>query len=251
MNPNTAATAAPQRLTRLPLFRELDPWVLARICGELGEIDARRGTVIFRRGEAGRGWYLLQQGEVKLVLPSSQGGERIVEVVEPGGSFGASSALLDRPHRLSAVAMTDARLSVIPRASLLSELARTPALARSLVESLSHRLQHLVGALENCMTRSGTERVIDYLLGLTAADVADGAAAVVLGAKKGTIASQLNLTQEHFSRILRSLATQGLIDVKGRSIRIRDVGRLRARGRDLRQPSRKRPRRDTEAHEAS
>ena len=37
---------------------------------------------------------------------------------------------------------------------------------------------------------------------------------------KGVIASRLNLTQEHFSRILHELSESGLITVDGRTIRI-------------------------------
>ena len=43
----------------------------------------------------------------------------------------------------------------------------------------------------------------------------------------GTIASRLNLTQEHFSRILSELTGAGLIQVEGRTIHIPDIGRLR------------------------
>jgi CRP-like cAMP-binding protein len=41
-------------------------------------------------------------------------------------------------------------------------------------------------------------------------------------------ASRLNLTQEHFSRILREIQAAGLIEVVGREIRIIDAGRLHA-----------------------
>ena len=44
---------------------------------------------------------------------------------------------------------------------------------------------------------------------------------------KGIIASRLNLTQEHFSRILRELSDTGLIAVRGREIIVLDVARLR------------------------
>jgi CRP-like cAMP-binding protein len=94
---------------------------------------------------------------------------------------------------------------------------------------LSHRLQHLIGALEDCMLRSGTERVIGYLLNRLPADAAKGGGTVTLPTKKGIIASQLNLTHEHFSRILRDLATGGLIAVEGRNVRLPDIGRLHAR----------------------
>lgn len=79
------------------------------------------------------------------------------------------------------------------------------------------------------MLRSGSERVMGYLLNQVPPDTANGNAMVTLPTKKGIIASQLNLTHEHFSRILRELFTEGLIEVEGRNVRIASVPRLRAR----------------------
>jgi hypothetical protein len=50
---------------------------------------------------------------------------------------------------------------------------------------------------------------------------------VTLPTNKGVIASRLNLTQEHFSRILHELSEKGLIVVEGRRIHIPDVEKLR------------------------
>ena len=50
---------------------------------------------------------------------------------------------------------------------------------------------------------------------------------VTLPTNKGIIASRLNLTQEHFSRILHELSEKGLILVKGRKITIPDIEKLR------------------------
>ena len=50
---------------------------------------------------------------------------------------------------------------------------------------------------------------------------------MTLPTNKGIIASRLNLTQEHFSRILHELSEKGLVVVEGRKIHIPDVGKLR------------------------
>ncbi|MBS1176833.1 MAG: Crp/Fnr family transcriptional regulator [Proteobacteria bacterium] len=54
------------------------------------------------------------------------------------------------------------------------------------------------------------------------------AIAVTLPAAKGEIASQLNLTPEHFSRILHELADAGLLHIEGRKIVVPDRHRLQA-----------------------
>ena len=51
---------------------------------------------------------------------------------------------------------------------------------------------------------------------------------MTLPAAKGEIASQLNLTPEHFSRILHELADAGLLHIEGRKIVVPDRQRLQA-----------------------
>jgi CRP-like cAMP-binding protein len=84
--------------------------------------------------------------------------------------------------------------------------------------------------VESYSLRSGRERVIGYLLREEEREgegVAEGQVSLRLPTSKGTIASRLNLTQEHFSRILHELTNSGLIQVEGRTIHIPDIGKLR------------------------
>ena len=48
-----------------------------------------------------------------------------------------------------------------------------------------------------------------------------------LPAAKGIIASKLNLSAEHFSRLLRELAERGLLTVSQRTLAIPSIERLR------------------------
>ena len=50
---------------------------------------------------------------------------------------------------------------------------------------------------------------------------------VTLPTSKAVVASRLNLTPEHFSRILHELSEKGLISVDGRAVKILDVAKLR------------------------
>ena len=80
--------------------------------------------------------------------------------------------------------------------------------------------------VESYSLQSGRQRIIGYLL-REAVDADEKSLSVTLPTNKGVIASRLNLTQEHFSRILHELAEKGLILVKGRKINIPDVEKLR------------------------
>ena len=215
-------------LSHLPLFEGLSGQDLQRLAASLQEIHFRGRCAVFKRGYPARGLYVVITGQVKLSLETPQGGEQVVEVVGPGGNLGETALILGDPHVLSAETLEDCRLLFMPKSVVMAEFERTPDFTRAMVRALSRRLQYLIGALENCTLRNGTERVIGYLLNRLPPEATNGPAQVLLPAKKGIIASQLNLTHEHFSRILRSLATAAMIEVDGRTVHIADVGRLRA-----------------------
>ena len=93
------------------------------------------------------------------------------------------------------------------------------------------RLHSLISDVESYSLQSGTQRVIGYLLRQDDAQAADsGATKLTLPVSKAIVASRLNLTPEHFSRVLHELAEQGLIGIDGRNIEIRDLDRLRTYG---------------------
>jgi len=90
------------------------------------------------------------------------------------------------------------------------------------------RLHQLMNDVESYSLHSGKQRIIGYLLReLPEADQEGSNVAVTLPTNKGIIASRLNLTQEHFSRILHELTDLGLIIVEGRKIHIPSVKKLR------------------------
>jgi CRP-like cAMP-binding protein len=95
---------------------------------------------------------------------------------------------------------------------------------------LSRRVHQLIADVESYSLRSGTERLIGFLLAEDRGDESpDGRVLEVqLPVAKGVIASRLSLTQEHLSRILHDLSALGLIEVAGRRIRVLDVERLRS-----------------------
>ena len=113
---------------------------------------------------------------------------------------------------------------------LFEELDRDPQLGRKIIAGLSMRLHRLIADVESYSLRSGRERVIGYLLRNQDDTESHRDVSIELPTKKGVIASRLNLTQEHFSRILHDLAENGLIVVDGRRIRIPDVARLSGAG---------------------
>jgi CRP-like cAMP-binding protein len=224
-----ATTLSPRAfLANLPLFRELAPDQLDRMATHTRQVRAERGEILFHRGDPVSGFHAIVYGQVKLAFVSAGGDEKVVEILGPGQSFGEAVMFMKRPHVVTAQALADSLLLYVEREAVFEEIKRDPDFAARMIAGLSRRLHQLVGDLEAYSMRSGTERVIGYLLSTCAEGLPDkGACDVTLPTTKGVVASRLNLTQEHFSRILHDLATAGLIKVHGRTVHIVDVERLR------------------------
>jgi CRP-like cAMP-binding protein len=216
-------------LAHLPLFRQLDSVELARIAAGATKVAVPRGDVVFRRGDACEGFHVVVFGQIKLALNTPDGGEKVVELMGPGHSFGEAVMFLDKPYVVTATALADTKLVHVVRQVVLDEIARDPRFARRMLAGLSLRLHHLISDLEAVSLQSGTQRVIGYLLSQTA-ETGTSRRRLTLPAKKGVIASRLNLTHEHFSRILHELARHDLISIDRLDIRIQDVAKLREYG---------------------
>lgn len=213
-------------LSRIPLFQPSDTGQLARLAGGTTELEAPRGTILYRRGDTCSGLYALVYGQAKLSLGTNRGGEMVVELAEGGSTFGEAPLFSSQTHILTATSLVDSKLLHIAKETLFAELERDAQFARRMIAALSERLYRRYGEFENYVLASGTERVIRYLLRGGNGTAHPSAASITLPASKGVIASRLHLTHEHFSRILRELTLQGLIEVQGRQVRILSKERL-------------------------
>lgn len=218
-------------LAHVPLLNGLSNAEVARFARGVREQRFERGAVLFHRGDPCHGFHLLLSGQVKLAFTSSDGHEKVIEIIRPGHTFGEAVMFMDKPYVVMAQALAECRLLHISKAVVFEEMSRDPSFCRSIIAGLSQRLHHLIADVETYSLRSGRDRIIGYLLReeeMGAGEpTSSGRVTIRLPTSKGTIASRLNLTQEHFSRILHELIEAGLIEVEGRTIHIVDIEKLR------------------------
>ena len=214
------------RLAQVPLFSSLKDEEIARIARGTREFGVSRGDILFHKGDISNGFHLVIYGQIKLAFSASNGSEKVVDIMSTGQTFGEAVMFMEKPYMVYAQALSDARLLHISKTAILDELERDPKLGRKMIAALSMRLHHLITDVESYSLHSGRQRIIGYLLRDAMGDDLKSLS-VTLPTSKGIIASRLNLTQEHFSRILHELSENGLIIVEGRKISIPDVGKLR------------------------
>ena len=123
----SAARAAPPALDVLrdvPILAPLPPEVLEELAEAAEQISIPPNGVVFRSGEEGDRFYVVESGEVEL---SSDG--RVLAKEPRGGSFGEIALLRDVPRTATATAPAGASLYAIRREDFVDALTgHTPAL---------------------------------------------------------------------------------------------------------------------------
>lgn len=211
-------------LSRQPLFRILGSQELDYLSKGAVEYRLNKNEMVLQKGDHAEGLHVVIAGQVKTYLPSMVGSEKVVRMVGPGDTFGEEGAFLNRPCPMSVQAVRDSILVQLERTSLQETMERNCELSNMIMTHLCARLCDLVENLETCVQRNSAQRVVHYLMQMAPREV--GPFELVLDVNKQTIASQLNLAPETFSRVLGRLARDGCIEVKGRSIKVNDINAL-------------------------
>jgi CRP-like cAMP-binding protein len=109
--------------------------------GALGKVF-HDGDVIIRQGDVDDCMYVIQEGQVEIVL-ESQGQENVLSVLDTGDFFG-EMALFDKDVRSATVrAVGDAKVLTVDKKSLMRRFLEDPSLAFRLVETMSKRIRDL------------------------------------------------------------------------------------------------------------
>ena len=126
-------------LKALPLFRNVDPEALRLLAFSAVRRQLRAGDILFRRGDAAEGGYLVISGEI--VLDQADNGSPSSLVFGPGALIGqmALFTLLQRPA--TAIARDVSAVLVFSRELMLKVLDAHPRAAVQLKEALSREVR--------------------------------------------------------------------------------------------------------------
>ncbi|HSF83319.1 MAG TPA: SpoIIE family protein phosphatase [Anaerolineales bacterium] len=128
-------------LAQMPLFRSLSQADLQYLYNNLGTCQFEAGEILFREGEPGDSFYLLQEGQIEIIKALGTQEELVIARRSPGEFVGEMSLL--EPHGLrtaSVRALTRTRLWFMTRQEFNALLHRQPMLAYEMIHVLADRL---------------------------------------------------------------------------------------------------------------
>lgn len=191
----------------LPLS-ERNAMLAVAVVGQL-----RPGEMLFRKGDAGGGFFAVLSGALKVSTLGEDGREGILSVLEAGNWFGETSHFdgMPRPHDVTAMESSEV-LFIDPPA--FSRLMRRHAFAGAMAGLMSVRIRALYGLVEDSMLRSTRTRIARRLLALTRGDAtmaADARASVAVSQE--ALAMMLGITRQTLSKELKALVRAGVLSL--------------------------------------
>ena len=205
-------------ISSFPLFRNLEGPTMNMMENILIRREFARGEQIFSEGLECKGFYIIVKGRVKVYKLSSEGKEQILHIVGPKELLGAVSAFSGSPYPAHADALEKTNAFFFPRKDFLSLIKKEPSVAMNMMANLAMRLQHFTRMIDDLSLKEVPARLAAYLLYLcTKTGCGD---TIEIDISKGQLASLLGTIPETLSRILRRMNEKGILEVKGRRIRL-------------------------------
>ncbi len=214
-------------LRQIYLFSSLNDQQLAQIKENMRHIQIDEGNFLFKHGEHAARFFMLKKGHIKLLRLSREGAEKVFEVVSPGETFAEAAMFMPQSsYPMTAQAISDSSILCFENQIVIDILKESWDACSQLMFQMSQRIHMWINEIDHLTLQSATYRLINYLL-YQIPDNHKNVYKVKFPVPKHVIASRLSIKPETLSRILHTLNKEGFITVKGSTIRIHNVDRLR------------------------
>lgn len=214
-----------ETLSKVPLFAHLTEDEVGRIAEVTRAKTYPQNSVIVFENDPGDAMYVVDTGQVKVVLTGEDGREVILSVLGDGDFFGEMALIDDLPRSAHVIAMERSKLIVLYRDDFRRCLEETPRIALGMLQALSRRLRRADDKIGGLVLLDVPGRIARLLIEL--ADEGDGTT-ISRRITHQTMGQMVGSSRETVSRTIRDLVDRGLIRVSRKTIEIRDRSGLEA-----------------------
>ncbi len=213
-------------------FATLNAPAVRAILPHLHHFDRDAGELIFQTGRPAEGLYIVSRGIVKLVQGTRDGNRvYILDLRGRGDPLGEEALFSGCPYAASAKAISDTQLCYLPQGDLAGVIQDYPDVARALMETMAKRLvdnhRARVELAYDCSEARMARTVLRLMDRFGHRQTAHGALGLELS--RTELAELLGLRPETAIRILSDWRHEGLVELKERSLRVRDRTGLQER----------------------
>jgi CRP-like cAMP-binding protein len=216
--------AIKRSLKQNSLFSKLTDLQLDRVCQHSQLQQLTEGQLLFNQSDKVTDFYMIKNGKIKLFRMSSDGQEKIIEIVRSGETFAEALMFTSQAdYPVSAAALADTIVISINAKNFRDMLWDSTATCLLLLGDMSFRLRKLIKEIDTLTLQNGTCRVASYLI----QKMPENKNEFELEVAKNIIAARLSIKPETFSRIIKSLKSKGILSINGTSVTIHDIETLK------------------------
>ena len=186
-----------------------------------------RGQQLLQRGAVVSSVRYIESGRVALGILEGDVMEHQIGVLEGPCWLDASSTVLNLPHLVDAVADTPVQLRQVSIEDFRQGIADMPDSAQAVLVDVAMAHRNQTEFAVSRLAKDAEARCAEWLLS-HAHPSERGLMAVELQQRKRSIAAQLGIAPETFSRVLRHLREQSLISGSGRVLNLVNPTGLRS-----------------------
>jgi CRP/FNR family cyclic AMP-dependent transcriptional regulator len=210
-------------LQKLPLFSTLSSLEIDRLVAYARLQRVRRGEVLFSKGDVGSTLIAVVSGAVKICVPSSEGKEIVLNVIQPGEVFGEISLLDGQPRTANALCMFDSEILTLDRREFIPFLKQNPDVMLTLLAVLCGRLRRTSEQVEDVLFLELDSRLAKMLL--LRAQV-DSQGTLRVRATQKELGQMIGLSRESTNKQLQIWSNRGFIQIEKGSVIILNHGAL-------------------------
>ena len=216
-------------LRKTPLFASLTEAETKALAARTLRKRFQKDEQLFAEGDPCTGLYVVADGKIRIFKLSPSGREQILAVEGPGSSFAELPVFDGGNYPAAASALEDTEVLFISRKDFQNFCREHPDVGLKVIAVVGSRLRRLVGLIEELSFTTVRQRLIALILRLAQAEGVRSTEGIRIELTKShqDLASELGTVRELVSRNLSRLEAEGLLDVEGRKIVVKDLQGLR------------------------
>ncbi len=217
---STQAHVSTLLLRNVPLFSVLPEGQLSLLTSVVSRKSYPRNSKIITAGELTDSLYVIISGRLKVLMSDDEGREVILAILDSNDFFGEMGLLDDSPRSASVIALEACELLILSKREFKKCLSENFELSLAVMRGLVKRLREADEKIGSLALMDVYGRVARLLLEMS--ETIDGQKVVIKKLAKQDIAKMIGASREMVSRVMKDLQVGGYIEVRGRSIFLRE-----------------------------
>lgn len=207
------------------IFNNISESALSRLEKIVARSTFNADSIIFSEGEPAEALYILDSGAVDLIKSSPGGREQLIRAVGIGETFAEAAMFSGENYPVTAIARERSSVLTIRKSDFLQFIRSNPEVSLNMMGAMAKLLRHLNTLVANISLGSVQSRLASYIIERAEREKSS---VLKLGIKKRDLAFQLGTISETLSRNLKRLKDNGIINIKGNTITIKNKSMLKS-----------------------